>query len=98
MVLPTLADSGYDSAGIGIHTPIRQTKENHPQHRQPACTALANAAFPFSKPLTDPPANHQQLQQKIDDVARPAPLVLTCFEHNHLSEIHCFDVITGHAA
>jgi hypothetical protein len=27
--LPTLADSGYDGAGIGVHTPIKQPADNH---------------------------------------------------------------------
>lgn len=27
--LPSLADNGYDGAGIGVHTPIKQPPDNH---------------------------------------------------------------------
>ena len=70
--LPTLADPGYDGAGIGIHIPVKQPPRQpgtryrypHPQ-RHPALTALPRRTRvrPAHRPLAHPPAHHRQPQQ-----------------------------------
>ena len=69
--LPTLADPGYDGAGIGIHIPSNspQTAANSISAPAPAtpssarCAAWANAGSPCSPALAHPPAHHRQPQQ-----------------------------------
>ncbi|GGT46819.1 hypothetical protein GCM10010176_107210 [Nonomuraea spiralis] len=70
--LPTLADGGYDGAGIGVHTPIKQPQEIRPSARTTApttnscaaCAVSVNAGSPCSKAAggsssTSPPAPAQ---------------------------------------
>jgi hypothetical protein len=72
--LPTLTDGGYEGAGIGVHTPIKQTPCSE------ACAASANAGFATLTgrwrtlhPITASPS-------KIGDIVKAA-LVLTHLEH-----------------
>ena len=69
--LPTLADPGYEGAGIGILIPVKQpqTAGNSTSIPAPAtpssvpCAAWANAGSPCSPALAHPPAHHRQPQQ-----------------------------------
>jgi hypothetical protein len=56
--LPTLADSGYDGAGQGIKTPIKQPGLQHPapRHPLPRRTRLRPAHWP----LASTPTSHRQ--------------------------------------
>jgi DDE superfamily endonuclease len=88
--LPTLADPGYDGAGIGIHIPVKQptsgrdldinTRTRNAIQRSMRCLgergfALLNQRWRALQHITASPG-------KIGDIARAA-LVLTHFEHGY---------------
>jgi hypothetical protein len=90
--LPTLADPGYEGAGHGVHTPIKQLADGHRLHvnnrtynmllRSMRCIgergfALLTQRWRVLQHVTQPP-------RKIGDIARAA-LVLTHLEHGYLS-------------
>lgn len=89
--LPTLADPGYQGAGIGVHTPARppadgnrldvDTRTDNTLLRALRCQgargfALLTGRWHALQHVTASP-------QKIGDIAKAA-LVLTHFEHRHL--------------
>jgi hypothetical protein len=89
--LPTLADPGYDGAGIGIHIPVKQpadgqeldigTRTRNALQRSLRCLgergfALLNQRWRTLQHITASPS-------KIGDIARAA-LVLTHFEHGYI--------------
>jgi hypothetical protein len=89
--LPTLADPGYDGAGIGIHLPVKQpadgrdldigTRTRNAVLRSLRCLgergfALLTGRWRTLQHITASPS-------KIGDIARAA-LVLTHFEHGYL--------------
>jgi hypothetical protein len=89
--LPTLADPGYDGAGMGIHMPARQppdgrdldisTRTRNAIQRSLRCLgergfALLNQRWRTLQHITASPS-------KIGDIARAA-LVLTQFEHGYI--------------
>ncbi|MEV4090578.1 transposase family protein [Nonomuraea fuscirosea] len=92
--LPTLADSGYDGAGIGIHTPIKQPEGNQilsPDNRTynrllRALRCLGERGFALLKGRWRTLQHITASPSTIGDIARAA-LVLTHFEHNYLPEI-----------
>jgi hypothetical protein len=90
--LPTLADPGYEGAGIGILIPVRQpqdgreldisTRTRNALQRSLRCLgergfALLNQRWRALQHITASPS-------KIGDIARAA-LVLTHFEHGHIT-------------
>jgi hypothetical protein len=89
--LPCLADGGYEPAGHGICTPVKNRGEDRTWTSAPRpatccsvpCAAWASAASPCTQ-------RWQALQHvtaspgKIGDIARAA-LVLTLFEHKMLT-------------
>jgi DDE superfamily endonuclease len=90
--LPTLADPGYDGAGIGIHMPARQpaggrdldisTRTRNALQRSLRCRgergfALLTGRWRTLRHITASPS-------KIGDIARAA-LVLTHFEHGYIT-------------
>ena len=90
--LPTLADPGYDGAGIGIHMPVKQpadgrdpdidTRTRNALQRSLRCLgergfALLNQRWRTLQHITASPG-------KIGDIARAA-LVLTHFEHGYIT-------------
>jgi DDE superfamily endonuclease len=90
--LPTLADPGYDGAGIGILIPVKQpaggqeldinTRTRNAIQRAPRCLgergfALLNQRWRTLQHITASPS-------KIGDIARAA-LVLTHFEHGYVT-------------
>jgi hypothetical protein len=89
--LPTLADPGYDGAGIGIHIPVRPLTAG--QHLDVSQTrnallrslrCLGERGFPL---LTGRWRTLQHITAspgKIGDIARAA-LVLTHFEHGYIT-------------
>ena len=70
--LPTLADPGYDGAGIGIHIPVKQpaggqeldidTRTRNALQRSLRCLGERGFAL-LNRPLAHPPAHHRQPQQ-----------------------------------
>lgn len=92
--LPTLADSGYDGAGIGVHTPIRQpggsqilSPDNRTYNRLlRALRCLGERGFALLKGRWRTLQHITVSPSRIGDIARAA-LVLTHFEHNYLPEI-----------
>ena len=89
--LPTLADPGYDGAGIGVHIPVRQpadgrdldinTRTRNAIQRSLRCLgergfALLTGRWRTLQHITASPS-------KIGDITRAA-LVLTQFEHGYL--------------
>jgi hypothetical protein len=92
--LPTLADGGYDGAGIGVLTPIKNPTRGHVPHLDNrtynrllrGLRSLGERGFALLK------ARWRTLQHitaspgKIGDITRAA-LVLTHYEHGHLREI-----------
>ncbi|WP_433347645.1 transposase family protein [Microtetraspora malaysiensis] len=92
--LPTLADSGYEGAGIGIHTPIKQPKDNQilsPDNRTynrllRALRCLGERGFALLKGRWRTLQHITVSPSRIGDIARAA-LVLTHFEHDYLPEI-----------
>jgi hypothetical protein len=92
--LPTLADSGYEGAGIGIHTPIKQPEGNQilsPDNRTynrllRTLRCLGERGFALLKGRWRILQHITVSPSRIGDIARAA-LVLTHFEHNHLPEI-----------
>ncbi|WP_127932553.1 HARBI1 family protein [Nonomuraea polychroma] len=92
--LPTLADSGYDGAGIGIHTPIKQPEGNQilsPDDRTynrllRALRCLGERGFALLKGRWRTLQHITVSPSRIGDIAR-AVLVLTHFEHNYLPAI-----------
>lgn len=92
--LPTLADSGYDGAGIGIHTPIKQPAGNHilsPDNRTynrllRALRCLGERGFALLKGRWRTLQHITVSPSRIGDIARAA-LVLTHFEHDYLPAI-----------
>ncbi|MFI6604789.1 transposase family protein [Nonomuraea sp. NPDC050536] len=92
--LPTLADSGYDGAGIGIHTPIRQPEGNQilsPDNRTynrllRALRCLGERGFALLKGRWRTLQHITVSPSRIGDIARAA-LVLTHFEHDYLPAI-----------
>jgi hypothetical protein len=89
--LPTLADPGYDGAGIGVHIPVKQpaggqeldpgTRTRNAVLRSLRCLgergfALLTQRWRTLQHITASPS-------KISDIARAA-LVLTHFEHGHI--------------
>jgi DDE superfamily endonuclease len=92
--LPTLADPGYDGAGIGIHIPVRQpadgreldidTRTRNALQRSLRCLgergfALLTQRWRTLQHITASPS-------RIGDIARAA-LVLTHFEHGYTTSI-----------
>jgi hypothetical protein len=92
--LPTLADPGYDGAGIGIHIPVRQpadgreldinTRTRNALQRSLRCLgergfALLNQRWRTLQHITASPS-------RTGDIARAA-LVLTHFEHGYTTSI-----------
>jgi hypothetical protein len=92
--LPTLADPGYDGAGIGIHIPVKQpadgrdldisTRTRNALQRSLRCLgergfALLNQRWRALQHITASPG-------KIGDITRAA-LVLTHFEHGYITQI-----------
>ncbi len=90
--LPTLADPGYDGAGIGIYIPVKQptdgreldinTRTRNALQRSLRCLgergfALLNQRWRTLQHITASPS-------KIGDIARAA-LVLTHFEHGYIT-------------
>jgi hypothetical protein len=90
--LPTLADPGYDGAGIGIHIPVKQptdgreldinTRTRNAIQRSLRCLgergfALLNQRWRTLQHIT-------ASSSKIGDIARAA-LVLTHFEHGYIT-------------
>jgi hypothetical protein len=90
--MPTLADPGYDGAGIGIHIPVKQppdgreldisTRTRNAIQRSLRCQgergfALLNQRWRTLQRITASPS-------KIGDIARAA-LVLTHFEHGYIT-------------
>ena len=90
--LPTLADSGYDGAGIGIHIPVKQpadgrgldidTRTRNALQRSLRCLgergfALLSQRWRTLQHITASPS-------KIGAITRAA-LVLTHFEHGHIT-------------
>jgi hypothetical protein len=90
--LPTLADPGYDGAGIGIHIPVKQptdgreldidTRTRNALQRSLRCLgergfALLNQRWRTLQHITASPS-------KIGDITRAA-LVLTHFEHGYIT-------------
>ena len=90
--LPTLADLGYDGAGIGIHIPVKQpaqgqeldinTRTRNALQRSLRCLgergfALLTGRWRTLQHVTASPS-------KIGDIARAA-LVLTHFEHGYIT-------------
>jgi hypothetical protein len=90
--LPTLADPGYEGAGIGIHIPVRQppggqgldinTRARNALQRSLRCLgergyALLTGRWRALQHVTVSPS-------KIGDIARAA-LVLTHFEHGYIT-------------
>jgi hypothetical protein len=90
--LPTLADPGYDGAGIGVHIPVRQpadgrdldinTRTRNALQRSLRCLgergfALLSQRWRTLQHITASPS-------KIGDIARAA-LVLTQFEHGYIT-------------
>lgn len=92
--LPTLADSGYDGAGIGVHTPIRQPEGNQilsPDNRTynrllRALRCLGERGFALLKGRWRVLQHITVSPSRIGDIARAA-LVLTHFEHDYLPAI-----------
>ncbi|MEV4362734.1 transposase family protein [Nonomuraea sp. NPDC049625] len=92
--LPTLADSGYDGAGIGIHTSIKQPEGNQilsPDNRTynrllRALRCLGERGFALLKGRWRTLQHITVSPSRIGDIARAA-LVLTHFEHDHLPAI-----------
>jgi DDE superfamily endonuclease len=92
--LPTLADPGYDGAGVGIHIPVRQpadgreldidTRTRNALQRSLRCLgergfALLTQRWHTLQHITASPS-------RIGDIARAA-LVLTHFEHGYTTSI-----------
>jgi hypothetical protein len=90
--LPTLADPGYDGAGIGIHIPVKQpangrdldtgTRTRNAMLRSLRCLgergfALLTGRWRTLQHITASPS-------KIGDIARAA-LILTHFEHGYIN-------------
>ena len=90
--LPTLADPGYDGAGIGIHIPVKQppggrdldinTRTRNALQRSLRCLgergfALLTGRWRTLQHITASPS-------KIGDITRAA-LVLTHFEHGYIT-------------
>jgi hypothetical protein len=90
--LPTLADSGYEGAGQGVHTPVKKPADGHHLHvdnraynmllRSIRCLgergfALLTQRWRVLQGVTTPPT-------KIGDIAK-ASLVLLHFEHGYRS-------------
>ncbi|MFG1616170.1 transposase family protein [Nonomuraea wenchangensis] len=92
--LPTLTDSGYDGAGIGIHKPIKQPDGNQilsPDNRTynrllRALRCLGERGFALLKGRWRILQHITLSPSAIGDIARAA-LVLTHFEHDYLSAI-----------
>ncbi|WP_440074349.1 HARBI1 family protein [Streptosporangium sp. OZ121] len=92
--LPTLADSGYDGAGIGIHTPIRQPEGNQilsPDNRTynrllRALRCIGERGFALPKGRWRTLQHITVSPSRIGAIARAA-LVLTHFEHSYLPAI-----------
>ncbi len=92
--LPTLADSGYDGAGIGIHTPIKQPEGNQilsPDNRTynrllRALRCLGERGFALLKGRWRTLQHITLSPSRIGEIARAA-LVLTHFEHNYSPSI-----------
>jgi hypothetical protein len=89
--LPTLADLGYDGAGLGVHIPVKQptggqeldinTRTRNAIQRSRRCQgergfALLTGRWRTLQHITASPS-------KIGDIARAA-LVLTHFEHGYM--------------
>lgn len=92
--LPTLADSGYEGAGIGVHTPIKQPEKNQilsPDNRTynrllRALRCLGERGFALLKGRWRTLQHITLSPSRIGDIARAA-LVLTHFEHDYLPAI-----------
>jgi hypothetical protein len=88
--LPTLADSGYEGAGHGVHTPYKQPRRCPPGPGQPglqraaarqAGTRRTRIRRPH-RPLACPTPHHSQPSQRWRH--RPRWRVLTQFEYRYL--------------
>ncbi|MFI9594439.1 transposase family protein [Nonomuraea sp. NPDC052265] len=92
--LPTLADSGYDGAGIGIHTPIKQpggnqvlSSDNRTYNRLlRALRCPGERGFALLKGRWRTLQHITVSPNRIGHIARAA-LVLTHFEHDYLLAI-----------
>jgi hypothetical protein len=92
--LPTLADGGYEGAGIGVLTPIKQpadgsvlSPDNHTYNRLlRGLRCLGERGFALLKGRWRTLQRITASPSKIGDITRAA-LVLTHLEHNHPAEI-----------
>jgi hypothetical protein len=88
--LPTLADPGYDGAGIGVHIPVRQPADGRhldidTRTRNALLRSLRRLGEHGFALLTGRPRTLQHITaspSKISDIARAA-LVLTHFEYGY---------------
>jgi len=90
--LPTLADPGYDGAGIGIHIPVKQptdgrdldinTRTRNAIQRSLRCLGERGFALLIGRWRTR--QHFTASPSKIGDIARAA-LVLTHFEHGYIT-------------
>ncbi|MER6171612.1 transposase family protein [Streptosporangium sp. NPDC001681] len=87
--LPTLADSGYDGAGIGTLTPVRQPADGRPLDTRTrnaplrALRCLGERGFALLTQRRRTPQRITVAPSRIGDIVKAA-LVLTHFEHSYL--------------
>jgi DDE superfamily endonuclease len=89
--LPTLADPGYDGAGIGIHTPVKQQTGGHDldinnrtrNALQRSLRCLGERGFALLTQRWRALQHVTASPSRIGDIARAA-LVLTHFEHGYI--------------
>ena len=90
--MPTLADSGYEGAGIGIHVPVKNPAGNQeldtrqPAPGTPCCAASVATGERGFALLTQRWALLQHITaspSRITQIVRAA-LVLTQFEHKYI--------------
>ncbi|GAA2915746.1 hypothetical protein GCM10010517_81770 [Streptosporangium fragile] len=87
--LPTLADSGYDGAGIGILTPVRQPSDSQPLDTRTRNVLLRALRCPGERGSALLTQRRRTLQRitaspsRISDIVKAA-LILTHFEHSYL--------------
>jgi hypothetical protein len=89
--LPTLADPGYDGAGIGIHTPVKQPAggrdldiNNRTRNAlQRSLRCLGERGFALLTQRWRAPQHITASPSRIGDIAQAA-LVLTHFEHGYI--------------
>jgi DDE superfamily endonuclease len=90
--LPTLADGGYDGAGIGVHTPVKQSAgdqvldvDNRTHNALPrGLRCLGERGFAVLTGRWRTLRHITASPRKIGDIVKAA-LVLTHFEHGRLT-------------